>query len=475
MTTKSNKAKQALNPTGSTDLPPEPPHNFERDTATTELAFPPVDEQDFTQCDMVDDFRESLPDTDPEIKISDKPNIPFYKSPFIRGTSIPADDKEAVLMALINGDISLTELKLHAENPNDPWRMRTIKRAFNSADEQFEKDMVDAIKADADALAKLAEEKEETAKREAALAGIRAENDDIKQRPSKVVFHYVPVVRGKDEADVVEYHKLVGVKLRLGSVPERSVFETLYNEFPWMQDSIKYLENSCDMSRRGNGVLKFSPLLLLGASGVGKTSLARRFCELSNIPYVVLSAGGSNDSMLIKGVHRGWSSAQAGSVVYCIKQHKVANPVIIIDEIDKTGISNTNGNLVDSLIQMLEPSSASVWMDEFLQGRVDLSSVNFIMTANDITKLGSPLLSRTRQVKVGFLNKKDLQYAIPKLIKDTAESYGINKALIPEIDANIAGAIAAKCSDLRKLKLAVQAWFLVAMQQSDKHTGQILH
>ena len=130
---------------------------------------------------------------------------------------------------------------------------------------------------------------------------------------------------------------------------------------------------------------------------------------------------------------------------------------------------------MDSLIQMLEPSSASVWMDEFLQGRVDLSSVNFIMTANDITKLGSPLLSRTRQVKVGFLNKKDLQYAIPKIIKDTAESYGIDKALIPEIDANIAGAIAAKCSDLRKLKLAVQAWFLVAMEQSDKHTGQTLH
>ena len=467
MATKSNKAKQALNPTGSTDLPPEPPRGFTQDTDTSDSVFPPVDELDFNQCDMVDDFRESLPDTDPEIKISDKPNIPFYKSPFIRGTSIPADDKEAVLMALINGDISLTELKLHAENPNDPWRMRPTRMASYTVDEQFEKDMADAVKADAEALAKLAKEKEEAAKREAALAG--------KQCPSKVVFHYVPIVKGKDEVDVFEYHKLVGVKLRLCLVPDISIFETLYSEFPWMHDSIKYLENNCVMARRGNGILKFSPLLLLGASGVGKTSLARRFCELSNIPYVLLSAGGSNDSMLIKGVHRGWSSAQAGSVVYCIKQHKVANPVIIIDEIDKTGISNTNGNLVDSLIQMLEPSSASVWMDEFLQGRVDLSSVNFIMTANDITKLGSPLLSRTRQVKVGFLNKKDLQYAIPKIIKDTAESYGIDKALIPEIDANIAEAIAAKCSDLRKLKLAVQAWFLVAMEQSDKHTGQTLH
>lgn len=467
MATKSNKAKQALNTTGSTDLPPKPPHNFERDTSTTESAFPPMDEPDFTQCDMVDDFRESLPDTDPEIKISDKPNIPFYKSPFIRGTSIPADDKEAVLMALINGDISLTELKLHAENPNDPWRMRPTRMASYTVDEQFEKDMADAVKADAEALAKLAKEKEEAAKREAALAG--------KQCPSKVVFHYVPIVKGKDEVDVFEYHKLVGVKLRLCLVPDISIFETLYSEFPWMHDSIKYLENNCAMARRGNGILKFSPLLLLGASGVGKTSLARRFCELSNIPYVVLSAGGSNDSMLIKGVHRGWSSAQAGSVVYCIKQHKVANPVIIIDEIDKTGSGNNNGNLVDSLIQMLEPSSSSVWLDEFLQGRVDLSSVNFIMTANDITKLGSPLLSRTRQVKVGFLNRKDLQYAIPKLVKDIAESYGIAKELVPELDDDIAGAIAAKCGDLRKLRLAVQAWFLVAMEQSDKYTGQTLH
>lgn len=425
--------------------------------ARAEAPFPPDEDTDNSCIVSFEDDGCFFDNNEVLTESGKDPLAPTYKSPFIRGTSIPVNDNEAVLMALINGDITLGDIRhtqgtprlTQAQAKDHINKLRKIKEA--------EAAMAAEVKADAEALAKIKAEKAKIA------------------YPAKVVFHSVPVVRGKDEIDVLEYAKLVGVPLRLCMVPDSRVFETLHKEFLWMEDGIKYLEDSCDMARRGNGILKFSPLLLLGASGVGKTSLVRRFCELSNIPYLVLSAGGSNDSMLIKGIHRSWSSARPGSVVDYIKQYKVANPVIIIDEIDKASQHSVNGNLVDSLIQMLEPSSSSVWMDEFLQGRVDLSSVNFMMTANDITKLSSPLLSRTRHIDVGYLSQKHLLYAIPRLITEISDGYGIAKALIPEMDSHIAETISRKCGDLRKLKSAVQAWFLVAVKQEDKHTGHTLH
>lgn len=471
MSTKANKAQQVL---GSVDpeLPPKPPYNFDVDTTSLDLVFPPDDGQDV--------------ESDIEPESDAESDFPEYVSPFINGTNIPVDDREGILMALINGDIALTSVREQLDAPVSKYKIGVPHTRIIQTDEDFMEEMAVAVKSDRVALAELKLQKEESeaaAKLEADLAEALADRERGKRlaesqqllNPSKVVFHSVPVVKGKDESDVVEYARLVGIKLRLCKVPDSSVFETLYNEFPWMQSSIAYLENSCLLAKRGNGILKFSPLLLLGASGVGKTSLVRRFCELSNIPYIVLSAGGSADSMLVKGLHRGWTSAQAGSVVYCIKQHKVANPVIIIDEIDKTSTSSANGSLIDSLIQMLEPSSAAVWQDEYLQGRVDLSSVNFIMTANEITKLSGPLLSRTRQITVDYLTPKSLQHAIPRMLVEIAESYGISSKTIPIMDDTVAKAITRKCRDLRKLKLAVQSWLLFALKQEDSHTGHMLH
>ena len=122
-----------------------------------------------------------------------------------------------------------------------------------------------------------------------------------------------------------------------------------------------------------------------------------------------------------------------------------------------------------------EPSSAAVWQDEYLQGRVDLSSVNFIMTANEITKLSGPLLSRTRQITVDYLTPKSLQHAIPRMLVEIAESYGISSKTTPIMDDTVAKAITRKCRDLRKLKLAVQSWLLFALKQEDSHTGHMLH
>ncbi|MHB8180194.1 MAG: AAA family ATPase [Acidithiobacillus sp.] len=78
------------------------------------------------------------------------------------------------------------------------------------------------------------------------------------------------------------------------------------------------------------------------------------------MPYLVISAGGASDSMVLKGASRVWSTAQPGAVIRLIQQTEVANQIIIIDEVDKCGSGSQNGNLIDTLLQLIEPSSAAM-------------------------------------------------------------------------------------------------------------------
>lgn len=442
---------------------PKQPYDSDDDFVSN-VEFPPSDDFSWdniilpaepTDCDTVLPAKPVLPPV---------PNndIPIYTSPYIRGTSIRADDNEAVLMALINGEISLGDVQNVGESAS---KLRTARL---EAKIQAIKDKQDAKKADAEALAL------DMVGAEAEAEDEDEDEDEAKIR-AKIVFHNVPTVKGKDEADVAAYRDLQGVALRLCTIPDPSVFEILHKEFCWLENSIKYLEDTCDMARRGNGVLRFSPMLLLGPAGIGKTTLLRRFCELGHIPYILINAGGINDSMMLKGAHRSWTSSRPGMIVECIRQHKVANPIIIIDEIDKVGTSSHNGKFTDTLLQLLEPSSAEVWLDEFIQGRVDLSAVNYVLTANDQSALSGPLLSRTRSINADRLAKRDMLSAIPRIISTIANEYGISDVLLPPMDVDIADAMARSCRDLRKLKQAVQAWLLVAIKQADNHFGHTLH
>jgi ATP-dependent Lon protease len=289
---------------------------------------------------------------------------------------------------------------------------------------------------------------------------------------TKIVFHSVPLSK-KDEDDVRQYAEVEKVALQLLGIPQDQIFNTLEQEFPWLLESVRFLRQSCEMCRRGNGILRLPPLLMLGPAGIGKTSLLRRFCELGDIPYIIISAGGTGDSMILKGTNRAWSSSQPGAPVRLIRQTMVANPLIIIDEIDKAGTGSQNGNFTDSLIQLLERSSAEMWQDEYLLGRADLSGVNYVLTANRVEQLSGPLLSRVRSIQHDTMKPSDILKALPQAIENTAALYGWSH--IPDMSPKVAQAIARKSRDLRKMYLAVQAWLIIAAGQEEPVATQHLH
>jgi hypothetical protein len=184
---------------------------------------------------------------------------------------------------------------------------------------------------------------------------------------------------------------LVPVALAAGEISE-----ILNREFPWMGPvTLRLCAHIEEQQRYGvGGAVLHKPVLLVGAPGSGKTHYAQRFAELTRVPFRLLSIGGMNDNMLLKGSARSWSTSRPGVVPEFMVEHNCPNPVFILDEIDKAGGGKTNGNVYDTLIQLLEPRNAAKFFDECLLTPVDLSRASYLATANSTESLPEPLKDR---------------------------------------------------------------------------------
>ena len=133
------------------------------------------------------------------------------------------------------------------------------------------------------------------------------------------------------------------------------------------------------IAARENGKIqsfKIRPILLVGAPGSGKTSYCNALSKLIGVPFRTFMAAGSESSLAMRGVARGYSTASPGFVPRFIAQEGVANGLVLIDEIDKCSSGKNNGSLLDVMLQLLEPASSKAYYDEALEVRLDLSHVN---------------------------------------------------------------------------------------------------
>ena len=183
--------------------------------------------------------------------------------------------------------------------------------------------------------------------------------------------------------------------------PVETVYATLAEEFPWLQRPIAYLRHAAlACIRRGDGVFRFPPMLLVGPPAAGKSYFARRMAELLGMPSLMLSGSGMTDDKVLSGVPRGWSSARPGVLLDFLVQHPVVNPLVIFDELDKITESDQNGSAFNALLPMLEPGDAKRHYDQFLMGTMDISNVSWIFLANKLMPIPEPLLTRMLVIPV---------------------------------------------------------------------------
>ena len=172
---------------------------------------------------------------------------------------------------------------------------------------------------------------------------------------------------------------------------------------------------------------KGSIVILVGPPGVGKTSVGHSIAKSMNKPFYRFSVGGMRDEAEIKGHRRTYIGAMPGKIVQGLKITKSNSPVFMIDEVDKMGSSH-NGDPASALLEVLDPEQNVTFRDNYLDLPFDISNVFFILTANTLDTIPSPLLDRAEIIQLsGYIDQEKLEIAKKYLIPKNLEKNGLKK------------------------------------------------
>jgi ATP-dependent Lon protease len=263
------------------------------------------------------------------------------------------------------------------------------------------------------------------------------------------------------------YKALVGCQTPLAMTPNlKAIRDELRAEFPHALTAIDLALGDL----RPGEPLAFRPFLLVGDSGCGKSRLIRRLGELLNVKVRRYDAAGSSDNSF-GGTPKRWTSATPCFPLQSVADTKTANPILMIDEIDKCG-TGTAGSLAQALMPFLERETAAAYPDPCFEVECELSYCNYALTANDDSKLPSPLRDRLRIIRVPSPGAEHIESLTASILQDLAVEMNMPAAFLTPLapdELAVVSRMWGENGSVRKLQKIVRGTVTARDQHASRH------